>query len=125
MASLNKNKRYEIINKYNVAIASLRNKILQTNGIDELTLLASKIIEMEQQILIEKTAGYKELEKEKKTLENKLDKAKREIQRMEHDKTIINNKINVKINGYKKTLESKIADLSNDYNTLLENMDKN
>lgn len=110
-----KNARFDVINRYNVTIMSLRNQLKQATGIDELTLIASKIIELEQQILVEKTAGYKELEKEKSTVEIKIDKIKRELRRLEDDLQYIDNRIDLKVNVYRNALQTKIDDLSDQY----------
>lgn len=112
------NPRFEIINKYNVAIASLRNQLKQASGIDELTQIASKIIDLEHQILVEKSAGYKELEDEKKKIESKVDKLKRELKRAEDDLGRIDNSIDVKLNGYRKALQSKIENLTQEYTNI-------
>ena len=48
---------FDRINRHNVAITSLKNQLKQASSIDELTVLAGKIIELEQQIVVEKTAG--------------------------------------------------------------------
>ncbi len=109
------NPRFDIINKYNVAIASLRNQLKQASGIDELTQIASKIIELEQQILVEKSAGYKELEEEKKKVEGKVDKLRRDLKRAEDDLNRIGNNIDVKINGYRRALQHKIENLTQEY----------
>lgn len=117
-----KNARFEVINRYNVAIASLRNQLKQASGIDELTILAGKIIDLEQQILVEKTAGYKELEKEKNQVESKIDKTKRELRRLEDDLQKIDNKIDLKVNVYRKALQAKIEDLSEEYTGIVDQM---
>lgn len=119
-----KNARFDVINRYNVAIASLRNQLKLATGIDELTVIASKIIDLEQQILVEKTAGYKELEKEKSTVESKIDKMKRELRRLEDDLHTIDNKIDLKVNVYRKVLQNKIDDLSDQYTGIVGQMDQ-
>lgn len=117
------NPRFDVINRYNVAIASLRNQLKTATGIDELTSIASKIIDLEQQILIEKTAGYKQLEKEQKEISNKVDKLRRELRRAEEELDLVDNKIDHKINGYRKALQIKIDSLNEDYNVIVENME--
>jgi predicted nucleic acid-binding Zn-ribbon protein len=109
------NTRFDVINRYNVSIASLKNQIKQATGIDELTVLAGKIIDLEQQILVEKTAGYKELEKEKSVVEDKIDRIKRELRRLEGDLQHIDNKIDLKVNVYRRVLLNKIDTLSEEY----------
>jgi predicted nuclease with TOPRIM domain len=117
------NPRFEVINKYNVAVASLRNQLKTATGIDELTSIASKIIDLEQQILVEKSAGYKQLEAEQKTIHAKVDKLRRELRRAEDELDQLGNKIDIKINGYKKSLQQKIDALTDDYNLVIENME--
>lgn len=117
-----RNARFDVINRYNVAIISLRNQLKQATGVDELTLIASKIIELEQQILAEKTAGYKELEKEKSRVESKIDKIRRELRRLEEDLHSIDNRIDLKVNVYKKAIENKIDNLSEEYTSIVDQM---
>jgi len=115
----NEQPRFERINKYSVTIASLKNQLRIADNIDELNILAGKIIELEQQIIIERSAGYKKLEREKKEIEDKIDKIKRELRRAENDLDRVGNAIDFKINGYKKSLQVKIDSLSEEYNSLV------
>jgi len=114
---------FEKINRYNVAIQSLKNQLRQSQSIEELTSIASKIIELEQQIVVEKTSGYKKLEKEKKDIEAKIDKIRRELVRSEQDLARIGNSLDLKLSGYRKILQGKIESLSQEYETLLEKID--
>lgn len=107
------------INKYNVAIASLQNQLKASTSIDELTSIASKIIEFEQQVILEKTLGYKKLEKEKQTIENKIDKIRRELKRAEDDLQRVGNNLDLKVNGMRKTLQLRIESLNEEYNELV------
>jgi predicted nuclease with TOPRIM domain len=113
------NPRFDVINRYNVAILSLRNQLKQANGIDELTAIAGKIIELEQQILVEKSAGYAQLEEEKKKVEGKVDKLRRELKRAEDDLNRIDNSMDLKVNGYRKALQTKIDLLNEEYNDIM------
>jgi predicted nucleic acid-binding Zn-ribbon protein len=117
------NPRFDIINRYNVTIISLRNQLKQAIGIDELTSIASKIIELEHQILVEKSAGYAQLEEEKKKIESKVDKLRRELKRAEDDLNRIDNSIDLKMNGYRKALQSKIDSLNDEYNEVILSME--
>ena len=112
--------RFEVINKYNVAIMSLKNQLKNASSIDELTILASKIINLEQQILVEKSTGYKELEQEKKKVETKIDKLTRELKQAENDLNRIDNNIDLKLNGYRSALQAKIEGLTDDFNNMQE-----
>ena len=111
--------RFETINKYNVAIQSLRNKLKSANGIDELTNIAAKIIELENQILIEKSNGYKQLTDEKKIIEKRVDKLQRDLNQAIDDLQRIGNSLDFKLNGYKKKLQDRIDSLNDEYNSLL------
>jgi len=111
--------RFEVINKYNVAIKSLRNQLKHATGIDELTNIASKIIDLENQILIEKSTGYKQLEKEKSKIEAKIIRLQREMDKASRDLNNITNSLDFKLNGYKKTLQDKIDSLNEEYQLLL------
>ncbi len=107
--------KFDTINKHNVAIQSLRNRLKSAKGIDELTNLAARIIELENQILTEKTTGYKQLEEEKKSIETRIDKLSRELSRATHDLHRVGNSLDYKLNGYKKKLQSRIDSLNDEY----------
>lgn len=109
------NPRFELINKYNVAITSLKNQLKQAEGIDQLTQVATKIIDLEQKILVEKAMGYKEIEEEKKKIADKVDKLRRELKAAENELTRVDNSLDLKVNGYKKALQIKIDNLSQEY----------
>ena len=109
------NPRFELINKYNVAISSLKNQLKQAEGIDQLTQVATKIIDLEQKILVEKAMGYKEIEEEKKKIADKVDKLRRELRAAENELTRVDNSLDLKVNGYKKALQIKIDNLSQEY----------
>lgn len=109
------NPRFELINKYNVAVSSLKNQLKQAEGIDQLTQVATKIIDLEQKILVEKAMGYKEIEEEKKKIADKVDKLRRELRAAENELTRVDNSLDLKVNGYKKALQIKIDNLSQEY----------
>ena len=109
------NPRFELINKYNVAISSLKNQLKQAEGIDQLTQVATKIIDLEQKILIEKAMGYREIEEEKKKIADKVDKLRRELKSAENELTRVDNSLDLKVNGYKKALQIKIDNLAQEY----------
>lgn len=114
--------RFELINKYNVAIGSLRNQLKAASSIDELTVIAGKIIDLENQIMYEKKAGYQELQQEKTVIEDKIDKARRELARLETDLQRVGNKLDLKVNGSKIELERSIGDLDREYQTVVKYM---
>ncbi len=107
--------KFDTINKHNVSIRSLRNKLRSAKGIDELTNLAARIIELENQILTEKTTGYKQLEAEKKSIELRIDKLNRELTNATRDLHRVGNSLDFKLNGYKKKLQNRIDSLNNEY----------
>lgn len=115
--------RYEIINKYNVTIQSLRQSIKLANTPDELAAIANKIVDFERKIFLEKTAGYKQLEQERKNIQDQIDKKARELKLLENEKNILNNKIAIKIKGQKLELEEKIATLRKDYELIVESLE--
>ncbi len=115
--------RFYEINKYNVAIKSLRNQLKQAVGIDELTNIAAKIIDLEHQIMIEKTNGYKQLEEEKKLIEKRIDTLTRELAKAKNELTRIGNSLDFKLHGYKKKLQDRIESLNDEYCTMVEYID--
>ena len=121
--SLNRKKfrqpRFDVINRYNVAIKSLRNQLKTASGIDELTNIASKIIELEQQIMIEKSIGYQRLKDNKKQIKYKIDKLQRELNQAEGELSQIDTKLTFKINGYRKTLQARIDSLNIEYQAIV------
>lgn len=114
-----KKPRFYLINKYNVAIISLRNQLKQANGIDELTYIASKIIDLENQIMLERKNGYKQLEEEKKVVEKKIMGLQKEIENAADALRRIDNEIEFKLNGYRKTLQTRIDKLQEEYSKIM------
>ena len=110
--------RFDKINRCNVAIRSLRNQLKISNNLDELTLIAGKIIDLENEILSERTIGCKQLTRKKKAIEVKIDTLRRKISTEESKLNNIDNMITLKISKYKEQLETKIEHLSREYNDL-------
>lgn len=118
---MNSNKpRFDKINKYNVAIKSLRNKLRHAEGIEELADIADQIVHFENQILIEKSQGYKKLEDEKKIIERKIDKMQRDLEQATNELQRIGNSLDFKLNGYKKKLQEKLQSLKCEYDHISE-----
>lgn len=111
--------RFDVINKYNVAIKSLRNQLKQATGIDELTNIAAKIVDLEQQIMTEKSNGYKQLEEERKLIEKRIDNLSRELERAKGDLNRVGNSLDFKLNGYRKKLQARIDSLNSEYNVIM------
>ena len=111
--------RFSIINKYNVTIKSLRNQLKHATGIDELTNIAAKIIDLEQQVMTEKSNGYKQLAEEKKLIERRIDTLARELSRAKGDLDRVGNSLDFKINGYRKKLQAKIDSLNDEFSTIM------
>ena len=107
--------RFDNINKYNITIKSLRNKLKSAKGIDELTNIASKIIDLENQILVEKSNGYKQLENEKKHIEKKITKLQRVLSSANNELQRIDDSLECKLNGYRKKLQLRIDNLNDEY----------
>ena len=101
------------INMLNCSIKSLRNQLKAAKSIDELILITSKIIKLEELIANERLNGYQNLNKKRKDLENMLTitDSKQLYYELEH----VINTLKYKINGYKTILNSRINQLSNDY----------
>ncbi len=112
---------YEKINKYKVSIKSIKNKIKEANGIDELTVLASKIIELENQIVLEKNKDFLKLEKSKKEAELLVDQAKRKLKQAEYELQHLESTIELKTTKYRKELQLKIESLENDVVSVISN----
>lgn len=111
--------RFDVINKYNVAIKSLRNQLKQATGIDELTNIAAKIVDLEQQIMTEKSNGYKQLEEERKLIEKRIDNLSRELERAKGDLNRVGNSLDFKLNGYRKKLQARIDSLNSEYTVIM------
>lgn len=111
--------RFDVINKYNVAIKSLRNQLKQATGIDELTNIAAKIVDLEQQIMTEKSNGYKQLEEERKLIEKRIDSLSRELERAKGDLNRVGNSLDFKLNGYRKKLQARIDSLNSEYTVIM------
>lgn len=107
---------FELINKYTVQITSLKNQLRLSTDIDELTIIADRIIELENQIIAEKASGVKILEKEKKNTLERIDKIHRELRKAEEELQRIDQTMEFRLTKYKETLESKIESLSKQYN---------
>lgn len=114
---------FDKINRCSVAIQSLRNQLKLSQNLDELTIIAGKIIDLENEILSERTAGCKKLAKKKKEIEIKIDGLRRKISNEETKLSTIDNMITLKISKYKEQLENKIEDLSKEYNSIVSMCD--
>lgn len=119
---MNKNIDYKLINKHNVKIASLRNQISASKDIDELTMIANKIIDLENEIMLEKNGELKKLEKVKTEAEEKVDTIKRKLKQAEYDLQYIQTTIDSKTNSYKKQLQQKIDNLETDLDCAMKSI---
>lgn len=109
---------FDKINRINVTIRSLRNQLRVTTDISKLSQIAHKIAELEEQAVIEKSRGYKQLEKRKKTIEDKIDKMKRQLSRAESELQQVDNSLHHKVDGYRKLLQMRINMLHEEYSYL-------
>jgi hypothetical protein len=104
------------INIMNCAIISLKNQLKMSKSIDELTLITSKIITLEESIANERLLGYRKLNQKRKDLEMllKINNSKSTECELEH----ITAMLKYKINGYKSILDNRINTLSNEYSKI-------
>jgi DNA anti-recombination protein RmuC len=68
--------------------------------------------------------GYKQLEKERKEIESRIDRIKRELRRAEEDLSRIDGALDLKVNGYKKMLQSKIDSLGEEFHALVTQLEE-
>ena len=87
-----------------------------SKSIDELTLITSKIITLEESIANERLLGYRRLNQKRKDLEMLLknNNSKSTECELEH----ITSMLKYKINGYKSILDNRINTLSNEYSKI-------
>lgn len=119
MSQPNEIPSFEKINKCHVSIKSLRNQLQTSQNIDELTVIASKIIELEHTILFERQIGCQKLNKKKVFIINKIDRLKRQLFIAKNELNNIENILNLKLNKYKEKLERKIEDISIEYEKIV------
>lgn len=113
---------FELINRYNVSIASLRNQLKSADTIDQLTVIASRIISLEQKIIAEKCVACKHLYNKRMLIQRKIEDLRRNLNREEQELSHINNLINVKVSGYRKKLNHKMDTLSEEYKSIVEDI---
>ena len=109
---------YDKINRCSVAIASLRRQLANANDVDELTILASKIIELEQQLTAEKLKTNIVLEKKKTEMERKIDLLRRKLTQAEEELALIKATIKRKRENTKSSLDLKISMLNKEYSDM-------
>lgn len=106
---------FDKVNRCSVAIVSLRRQLTNANDINELTLLAGKIIELEQELTTEKLKTTLALEKKKNTVEKKIDLLKRKLLQAEEELALIKATIKRKRENTKNSLDLKISLLNKEY----------
>lgn len=116
--------RFDLINKYNIAIGSLKNKLKAASDINELTIVAGQIMELENKIILERTSGYQKLEKERIQVLAEIDNHKRALARLEGLLHTIEQRIKSKTTLNQKIIEAKLSQLHIEYNQALQNLDK-
>lgn len=114
--------RFDVINKYNITIKSLRNQLAKATDIDELTAIAAKIIELEHSIMLERSAGYRQIEYEQKKIAERVNMLQRSLQLAEMELSNLTNKLDFKLNGYRAKLEEKVENLSLEYSRALRSV---
>lgn len=113
---------FSAINVYNVAIVSLKNKLKSVTDIDELIVVSKKIIELEKKIFAERSAVYKDLEKKKQQIEQRIAKINKALEAAQDELKRITISIDVRVNSYKKSLETRIETLSKEFAELSEQL---
>lgn len=106
---------FDKINRINVAIKSLRNQLRNTTDIEKLTQIAGSIATLEHQAVVEKSQGYKQLEKQRKHIEDKIDNMKRQLKNAEYELQRVDNSLYNKVSGYRKLLQMRINMLHEEY----------
>jgi predicted NAD-dependent protein-ADP-ribosyltransferase YbiA (DUF1768 family) len=92
--------KFDKINKLNVAISSLRNQLKTSISINEILLIASKIIELEQSVCYNRLYGCKELENKRNHIIYKIIKLKRQLTQANKNLIHIENSLDYKLNRY-------------------------
>jgi hypothetical protein len=110
------------INIIKCSILSLKNQLKSAASIDELTVITSKIIDLEQSIADEKLAGYQQLNITRRILEAKLSGMPERSKVIEYELNRVTLTLIHKLNGYKKVLDKKIDTLHTDYDELQKNI---
>lgn len=107
-----------LINKYTVAINSLRNKLKTSESIDELINISGKILELESSILEERKLSYKSIEEEKKKVSLKVKQLEKQLAKACDELDTIENTLQYKVEKYKKSLELSIDKLSKEFSIM-------
>lgn len=105
---VNSNINFEQINKYNVAIRSLKNALKIAASFEEVIIILGKINELERSIINEKMQDNNELNQKKKNIECKIDKVRRKLKLYEDELEYVANAIENRTEGYRNKLEQKI-----------------
>ncbi len=115
-ATQRKGPNFRKINAAKVRIASLRNKINRTKNIDEITNMMAEVLTLEDDILREKTKGYKLLESKKKMIEARIEKMVHELNKLEDELSSVDMELKQKTEKAKADLAEKIKILEKEYN---------
>jgi aspartyl/asparaginyl-tRNA synthetase len=100
---------FEKINKCYVHIASLRISLQQASTLEQITAIANKISELEQEILNEKAKGCQELIVKKVSLIEKVERLRSELEKAESELREVETCLDGRIANLKKSLESQLA----------------
>lgn len=122
--SVKKGPNFRKINAAKVRIHSLRNKINKTNDINTITNMMAEVLTLEDEILREKTKGYKLLESKKKSIEDKIQKMARELYKLEDELSIVDLELKQKTEKAREELAQKIKILEIEYNAVSEKLEK-
>ena len=110
------------INILNCSIRSLKNQLKSASSIDELTVITSKILDLEQCIADERIAGYQKLNRLRISLETKIDGLSDRSKPLEYELSCVTLALVHKLNTYRSILDKKITNLSCEYADLTKNL---
>jgi len=122
--NVKKGPNFRKINAAKVRIHSLRNKINKTEDLDTITNMMAEVLLLEDEILREKTKGYKLLETKKKSIEEKIEKMARELYKLEDELSIVDLELKQKTEKAREELAQKIKILEIEYNAVSEKLER-
>lgn len=119
-----KGPNFQKINVAKIKIKSLRNKINRPEYAGNITDLMMEVIELEKEILFEKTKGYTLLEAKKKMIQQKMESLARELMKLEDELSIVDLELKQKIEKAREQLTEKIKVLETEYETVARHLDR-
>lgn len=113
---------FDKINRCNVSITSLRRQLSSATSIDELTIIAGKIIDLEHEIMTEKIKTNRALEKRKKEIEKRIDILRRKLNQAEEELSTLKDAMKRKTMQIKESLNIKIDILNKEYTNISDTL---